>query len=180
MQNSTQWCSLYSIESKCNINVAYSKAKHKIIRSCLALYVFLACYSFYQLYFNDPHTQIFNYIAVIIVLVAGFILSTYLLKSSNDNHVKQLVLHRDGLIDYGEYKGLTLGINSRIGWLGCWLILIQPSINEELSSKQKFLLFDSKRIKPMKVFIFKDSLSVRDYARLSQQVLANHRPKFGD
>lgn len=83
------------------------------------------------------------------------------------------MLYDNGLIDCNLQSNLTLHINSRVGWFGCWLIL-----NNELKTDRKAIdrqnrTFNLKKSKPIKHFIFKDSLSEEDYARLSRIVLSN-------
>ncbi|MDO6446584.1 hypothetical protein Q4493_12440 [Colwellia sp. 1_MG-2023] len=162
MQNSTQWCNLYSVESKYNIRVGQSAVQRIIKRWFDAVIILLFCHIVSQLYWAITIATSANLVAIIAFL---FICNTILFKKYYNRlpiyQIKHLVLHENGLIDCDRYNHLSLHINSRIGWLGCWLILIDNS--------SKILG------KPIKIFIFKDSLSQQDYCRLSRTILSNHR-----
>jgi len=71
------------------------------------------------------------------------------------------VLHPNGQVDCLAGKEYSLHRNSRIGWLGCWLILIP--LNKSSTKKT-----DKKNIR---YFIFNDSISHQDYSRLTRYVI---------
>jgi len=81
-----------------------------------------------------------------------------------------LVLHINGEVECRVGSNFTLNVNSRIGWFGCWLLLIKDNENNDssLTAKQKH-----------SQFVFKDSLSASDYARLCRYILmvAKQTPK---
>jgi hypothetical protein len=79
------------------------------------------------------------------------------------NSCKQLLfLTEEGLFQLGSYKSnilideFILSPYSRVSFLGCWLIFSKVGINNKLQSK----------------FIFKDSLSSKDYSRLRRIIMA--------
>ncbi|WP_353517489.1 protein YgfX [Thalassotalea sp. SU-HH00458] len=163
MQNSTQWCNLYSGESKYNIRLVKSSNQQAIQYCIEAITLLLVCYIIHQLYMlaiiTSPLKSTVN-IALILCIVIIVMKGYHRLPK---HQIKYLVLHNNGLIDCDRHSQLSLHLNSRIGWFGCWLILID--------SRSKQL------VNPIKLFIFKDSLSPRDYCRLSRAVLSNHRKK---
>ena len=98
-----------------------------------------------------------------------------LFRASKNSKTNQLVLHDNGLIDYDSQTSFSLHINSRIGWFGCWLILINELKTDEQKINIKSRSTYKKKSKSIKLFIFKDSLSSQDYARLTRKILSNRR-----
>lgn len=161
MQNSTQWCNLYSVESKYNLRVFQSFTQRAIYRGINAITFLLFCYLISQLYLVSVDASLIKLTvnsALVILIVIILIKRYYRLPI---HPIKRLVLYDNGLIDCDHRSHLSLHINSRIGWFGCWLILIDNPCKLP--------------VKPIKIFIFKDSLSQQDYARLARTVLSNHR-----
>jgi hypothetical protein len=161
MQNSTQWCNLYSVESKYNLRVCQSAIQRAIYRGVDAVTFLLFCYLISQLYLVSVDASLIKLtvnsalvIAIVIILIKRY----YRLPI---HQIKRLVLYDNGLIDCDCHSHLSLHVNSRIGWFGCWLILIDNRCKLH--------------VKLIKIFIFKDSLSQQDYARLARAVLSNHR-----
>ena len=161
MQNSTQWCNLYSVESKYNLRVFQSAIQRAIYRGIDAITFLLFCYIISQLFLVSVDVSLIKLTvnsALVILTVIILIKRYYRLPI---HQIKRLVLYDNGLIDCDCHSHLSLHINSRIGWFGCWLILIDNRSNLNLQ--------------PIKIFIFKDCLSQQDYARLARTVLSNHR-----
>ncbi|MDO6427424.1 hypothetical protein Q4489_10385 [Thalassotalea sp. 1_MG-2023] len=73
-------------------------------------------------------------------------------------HAKHYVVSLDslGLAAVNQQSAQPIVQGSRIGWLGCWLYL--APVNDV-------------RKQPTKLFIFKDSVSKQDYARLCRHIL---------
>lgn len=73
--------------------------------------------------------------------------------------------------DFGEVRlnqteGYRLLPSSRLSWLGCWLLLMDTSVNNR---------------KTKVIFVYKDSLTRREYTRLCRWVLRfnlNKRPEL--
>lgn len=76
--------------------------------------------------------------------------------NSDKKPITLLTLSADGNLNIDKENALTLHKNSRIGWLGCWLILTDDDH------------------KHGHLFLFKDQLSTLDYSRLSRTILKNH------
>ena len=109
--------------------------------------------------FNTGNIEI--KLALLISLI--FIIVADLIRNKEDTCKKQfLVLHDNGKVSVGEQKELTMHLNSRIGWFGCWLTLIHVPQGIEPTPPKKTI--DS-------LYIFKDQLSSRDYARLCRHIL---------
>ena len=191
MQNSTQWCSLYSTESKCNITINSSKTRQIILWICSVLvFVLFFCISYLN---GKLHLSITNKFPLILLdltclFISGSIVCFYLFIDSKNSKISQLVLHSNGLIDCELRSNLAIQGNSRIGWFGCWLKLTNNLTNElthDLKNEaqtlnnqkvhQKIFISELKSNTPINVFIFKDSLSKQDYSRLSRQILSKHR-----
>jgi len=75
-----------------------------------------------------------------------------------------LVLNQNGSIEIDAHNPLILHQNSRIGWFGCWLILMPQT--KGLSS-----LPSAKRT--TRLYLWKDSFSAVDYSRLCRHILKN-------
>lgn len=104
---------------------------------------------------------------IIANVIIGFTLLTvtiYFLFNSIESPIKWLVLNSNGSIEYDQQKNLCLHHNSRVGWLGCWVIL-----NTDITHAQKH-----SSVTFAKFFIFNDSLSDIDHSRLSRAIKQNH------
>lgn len=98
----------------------------------------------------------------------------YFSPGSSESHsrilLSSLVISSDGYCCFDRGPMLKLTISSRIGFAGCWLIL-----TDELFD----MVDEQSRDKPVATksvintyFIFKNSVSAQDYARLSRVVLS--------
>lgn len=180
MQNSTQWCNLYSVESKYNIDVNHSKNRQSIKQSCFALYLLSFVYITSQIDFFITQDYLLIFLVTICLLMVSGVGFFLLFKAAKNSKTNQLVLHDNGLIDFDSQTSLSLHINSRIGWFGCWLILINELKADEQKIKIQRRSTYKKKSKSIKIFIFKDSLTTQDYARLTRKILSNHRQKITD
>jgi hypothetical protein len=126
-----------------------------------------------SLYSNQGNLLILLFI--ICLLLGGGIIILLLFKDLKDSKINHLVIYDNGLIDYDFQVNLSLHINSRIGWFGCWLILIDHVKHDEAEPIKQTFNFINKKVVPVKIFIFKDSLSMQDYSRLTRKILSNHR-----
>ncbi len=70
-----------------------------------------------------------------------------------------------GLAAVNQQRAQPIVQGSRIGWLGCWLYLAPV---------------DDVRKQPTKLFIFKDSVSKQDYARLCRHILRFQKNNLQD
>jgi len=89
-----------------------------------------------------------------------FLVKLYINKSQNKYHYELLVLHENGEVDCKQGSCFTLGTNSRVGWLGCWLLL----------KKEKIAMSNGFTEKQLSLFFFKDSMSNQDYVRLCRHI----------
>ncbi|WDE12805.1 hypothetical protein [Thalassomonas haliotis] len=79
-----------------------------------------------------------------------------------------LMMSWDGYCRFDRGPLLKLAVNSRIGFAGCWLILTDELLAMPAEQSR------NRAAKPVisTFFIFKSSVSVQDYARLSRVVLS--------
>ena len=153
-QNSTQWCNIYLSASKYNINVKYSRYKlaiysFSVILLCLIL---LISFTFYYV------------IAQVIALAAIISLSLFLSKSNNNAIAHSFVLtYTGGLCFDKDPLSYHLLTTSRLGFIGCWLIMV-PS---ELTLNQ---CGNTNNTSPKQLFIFRDSISGQDFSRLARVI----------
>jgi len=89
-----------------------------------------------------------------------FLGKSYNKKSQIKDHYELLVLHENGAVDCRKGSCFTLGTNSRVGWLGCWLLL----------KKEKLTASNGFAEKQLSLFFFKDSMSSQDYVRLCRHI----------
>lgn len=161
MQNSIQWFNLYSTESKFSINVYKSSVKWLLIFSCaFLLLVGLLALSFFE---STPVLVLSLFIGVVVLLCLSIsIIATK--QSSNINAKPVIPFISFGLTVNGEVllssgEEYHLHSSSRHGLFGCWLVLIA---NDKDTPYRKSL------------FIFKDSVSAKDYARLCRTITRNN------
>jgi hypothetical protein len=74
-------------------------------------------------------------------------------------------LSTQGLVDFNVEEQWEINIKSKLSWLGCWLVL------DHVSQDNKTLNGPSRKKKQKSIFIFKDSVSDKQYARLSRILL---------
>ncbi|MCO4799756.1 MAG: hypothetical protein KC484_11090 [Colwelliaceae bacterium] len=98
-----------------------------------------------------------------LVLVTICVFVVLVNSRKNISKLNKLVLYPNGLIDFEHDINLSLHLNSRIGWFGCWLIL----------KKDENSLLNNKNQQLIKVYISKNSVSDVDYSRLSRHILQN-------
>tara|TARA_B110000467_G_C18234125_1_gene430498 strand:- start:505 stop:1017 length:513 start_codon:yes stop_codon:yes gene_type:complete len=110
------------------------------------------------------------YLLVLAILVASIILIGVMNSAKHATpYLTSLLLTKEGAVSFSndpiDYQLLA---NSRISFLGCWLI-ISPRLNREIKTNigQERSLITGNNNKVQKVFIFRDSLSGQDYSRLS-------------
>ncbi len=153
----TPWCNLYLSESKYKIAIKHSRDKNFFYRV-------LPCYLLISAFIISVS---FNfYLLASFTLVAYFILSVVrskniIISNSLVNEDKPLfVLTTQGECQFTDQQGRveerTLSPYSRVSFLGCWLFFSQQEGDNRHSS----------------TFIFKDSLSSKDYSRLRRVILA--------
>ena len=153
-KNLTAWCNLFSAESKHNLTIGASKLS-TVVNACLYILmpVLILAYFHHQLDFPSYLYWLFvPYIALIAY-------------SERNRFQNQKTVIAEISVD-GEYCWLTnvyqISKHSRVGWLGVSLVLVESKPNKQKS------LFSPKH---KRIFIYKDSLSVVDYARLCRIVL---------
>lgn len=117
------------------------------------------------LYF-ESNPSIVQFIAITAVTVLVLALSFFSEKLAHITHtepssIQEYVFYTNGIVELNNALNqelFTMGINSRIGFLGCWLQL------------QKV---DSKHTVSMTRFIFKNSVSDYEYAQLCRMIKRN-------
>jgi len=155
-----QWCSLFSSASKYSISIRPSRYKRVAygflpLGTCLVILISFS----------------YAYIPALVILVACIIgISIYLSLENKAQFTHYLTMSSDGNIFIGnESFNYQILATSRLSFIGCWLELQQSTnlINLNNQSKQ----IPSKLLAPTHLplthrFIFKDSLSEQDYARI--------------
>ena len=162
MQNSTQWFNLYSIESKFNINIYQSVIKWLLLVLCISL-LFVALLAVY--FFESAPSLVLS-------VSIGFILLLFLggniraLKQSHRYIEKTasipllcLDLTIEGEVLFSSDEKYFIHPSSRCGLFGCWLILMPDN---------------GEKPKRNSLFVFKDSVSPKNYARLCRTITRNH------
>ena len=154
----TPWSNLFLSGSKYKVTINQSRHQFFIygvlIFSVIATLIILFTVNLYPL-------ASITFIVFFIFSIA--ISNTKVFSPLPKNSCKQLLfLTEEGLFQLGSYKSnilideFILSPYSRVSFLGCWLIFSKVGINNKLQSK----------------FIFKDSLSSKDYSRLRRIIMA--------
>lgn len=160
MQNSTQWSNLFLNELKYNINVYHDSAKFFIAVSSTLLLtsILLVCYYFEQ---NPTLTQsAFIMFALFLCLFTGAITYKRLeyKKQQSGLPLISFELTIEGDVNFSVNEKYSIHTNSRTGIWGCWLELIP---NDGLKHNKK------------SIFIFKNSVSAKSYARICRAITRN-------
>ena len=162
MQNSTQWFNLNSNESKFSINIYRSTTKWLLIVSCilLLLSVLLTLYFFEY----DPALVLSIFISLIILLCFGVGIkaikqSNYDFNTNSRIPFISLELTIQGQVLFPSGDKYYIHPSSRSGLLGCWFVLVPDDEKESLRKS---------------LFIFKDSVSPKNYARLCRTITRNN------
>jgi len=106
-------------------------------------------------------TYSYAYIPALVILVSSLtFISVYLSLENNGFFTHYLTISPNGLVLLGhDSYDYQLLATSRLGFLGCWLDL--QRVESLCNSTQK-----NRQVISTQLFIFKDSLSEQDYARL--------------
>jgi hypothetical protein len=103
---------------------------------------------------------------VLILLAISIVGSSIYLSLENKEHfTPYLTLSSDGNISIENESNYQILATSRLSFIGCWLEL-QQSTHSINSNNQKKQSKESKNKAISHRFIFKDSLSEQDYARI--------------
>jgi len=179
IQSLTPWCNLYSIESKYNIFVNASRYKTIFYSVAPLCFVVIS----YILQFSAVSTN--TWLALFLFSLSSFIYTLVCLannpsrKRSSSKYAFALTENgqcylldnlpkKSGFVLAKPYTDQCLQIqqSSRVGLWGCWLnfeLVKEGLVKEGLTSDD---LISSYRAKSNSLFIFKDSVSSLDYARL--------------
>jgi len=102
-------------------------------------------------------------LALALAAVSIVFLGLLLTKPKKHQVISMFELDNQGICAFEGGNSYQLQANSRISFLGCWLIL-QPVSNTSLVLNNRNT--NAKR----RFFIFRDSLSKQDFSRLSQVI----------
>lgn len=178
-KNLTPWCNLYSVGLKFNIEVKTSRYK-TFVYGFIPL---LLCAAIFKIIFIVSDLPINTWLMILMLLViylfcAGVFFSLSLFKNLIVVE-HRFILQEDGFCNFIDEKvvsknlagndndlkpDLQLQRASRVGFYGCWLSF--KAVDE-----QKKLIKSGDGVNKY-LFIFKDSLSKRDYSRLCRVI--NH------
>ena len=75
-------------------------------------------------------------------------------------YVGDLILEQTGKVQCLAGNNYQIHPSSRVGWWGCWLILVNNQVGQQAAKKVTY-------------FIFAEQCSSRDYARLCRTILRN-------
>jgi hypothetical protein len=173
-QNLIPWCNLFSTASKYNISIRKSRFHYLFLFSgCIFLILLLISFFSYA------------YQVVLISAVLFITLLSIVIVQKND---KQLAVFHLIIDDLGlcslEYiiekriedtaegtnnlaEQFQLLTNSRCSFLGCWLNLAPIS---NLYLRESFSNVIVKKSQKKRLFIYRDSLSKKDFSRLSRVI----------
>jgi len=103
----------------------------------------------------------YAYILALVILIASLLyISIYISLENNEDFTHYLSITTDGLLTINNEKmEYQLLATSRLGFIGCWLTLQKRSVLVNSSKK-------TPQVTLRELFIFRDSLSEQDYARL--------------
>ncbi len=165
------WCSLYYNASKYSLQITKSRYK-ACLYSALGVVLFL----FFVLYFT-----LYYLFSLGIVSTGIIFIGAYLANVDRDKSASKSAFYLDmkGEITFQRncpflahcfqleantlvQSVLKLQAHSRVGFLGCWLVLAckQEHFSQGLPQRKKN--------KPYTIFIFKDSFSPQDFSRLTR------------
>lgn len=172
--NSTPWCNLYSTESKYDICVKQSRYRNLLwLSSCLFFNLLLISYVTYAYQF--------------VLVIAGLtitLMSVFIARKKNGQLTKlQFTVDEYSICSF-EYplenkaentvvsnvsrkEQFQLLASSRYSFFGCWLHMAPFS---HLSSSALLSYAINKKPKNKWLFIYRDSLSTKEFSRLSQVI----------
>lgn len=167
--NLTPWCNLFSNESK-KYNICIKQSRYRnllFLGSCIVFSLLLISYVTYA----------YQFVLVIVVLTITLLSVLIAKKRSEQLTTLHFTLDENGVCSF-EYtlenkiespvdikEQLQLLVSSRFGFFGCWLHMAPLS---NLSSPAPYAI--NKKRKKKWLFIYRDSLSVEDFSRLSQVI----------
>lgn len=151
-----KWCNLYLTESKYRLQIKHSTLVHQLSYYCFSLLV-LSLVSVCI----EPQSIERQYFLVLSVF---FSISIFIVgQTIQQNYI--LTVDSTGQVALNEQPALIITRGSRIGWIGCWLHLGTPTSHQSSS---------------VRLFIFKDSVSKHDYARLCRSIIRFQRHSYQD
>jgi len=160
-QNLTPWCNLFLTESKYRICVKKSYYKTLLYIGGLVVLFILPLLLF-----------TYAYSLVLAIVAFSFLILGRWLSSNNINTITafDFEITDEGGCSFGRDKSYQLQNNSRVSFLGCWLILQSiPTAHSMFNTKCNN--------KITSLFICRDSLSNQDFSRLSTIIsLLNRQP----
>jgi hypothetical protein len=101
--------------------------------------------------------MLFSAVYVFFFILSAQLMMFYLQINRPAEQKQYLVLHPNGQVDCVGGKEYCLHRNSRVGWFGCWLVLIPLKKRENKST--------------IRYFIFNDSINPQDRSRLTRHLL---------
>lgn len=147
----SQWSTLYSAESKYSLLVNQSKIQKRLYTYCRAILILLVVLSL----------LVFNTVSLVIAVTSLFLL--LILLDSKPNNIALLELYDEKKVTCGDSNKKLLHVNSRVGFLGCWLVFIDSEGAKKKQPKES----------TYQLFLFKDQFSAKDYSRLCRYIIKN-------
>ena len=173
----TPWSELYRTHSVYAINIYSSGDKYR-------LYIL---FTFIIIVWLLPFTSI---MLVVATLAAMLVLNGCFPETCAEQKplLSTLMLSHDGYCIFEQGPLLKLVNGSRVGFAGCWLIFTDDFKDDVINTKawteavkqhKRLYRPDSVNSRLKSRFIFKNSLSKRDFARLSRVIVALKKRQGG-
>jgi len=161
IKNSTPWCSLYYSELRYNINI--SPSAHRAIFNLLFYvgfsYIALTIFIGFKLWLGLLITLVLVLFIFLFQQLPVLVINKWLklFTSSEDKNATSFVLSDTGECQFSGQAALQISANSQINLWGYWLV------------------FSANNFADTQYFIFKDSLSCEDQARLARSIMRAQR-----
>jgi len=157
-KNLTPWSNLFLTASKYKVTI--NKSRHQFfIYGVFFFFIIASLIAFLTL-----NLYLLASVTFVIFFILSIAMPTPMMftPSSSRGCIESLFLTDKGLCQFSSYQRnnsveeYAFSPYSRVSFLGCWLIFSKVGNSNELQSK----------------FIFKDSLSSKDYSRLRRVIMA--------
>jgi hypothetical protein len=169
--NLSLWSGLLRIENSFTITVNPSRQRLLCYGALFLAVLTLVCSPLL------PVSSLWPALWLIFLIVAAvFMANPHKLATHVDRSVEKFVLGSDGNCCFEPDKNYLLESASRAGFIGIWLVMSPTTTSDQqvdllLALEQNPLL---QKKKSRNKFIYKDSLSTRDFSRLSRVIHKLH------
>jgi len=151
IKNLTTWSKLFSIESKYNIDVGEFHQKNNSFYSITIIFLSFPIWLFAPLLALP---------VIVTLLIISLIINKTLEKTRHSlygGEYNHFTLDNNGKCTFYNLREFQLDVSSRVGWFGCWLVLV-PALKIKQNNPKQYL------------FLFSSSVSALDYSRISRVI----------